>query len=188
MNKNSPCAVKTKKKMAATLKELMKTTPFEKITVSDITQASGVHRQTFYYHFQDRYELLDWLIYYELLHPFIEGFTLDNMYERFFNLFTTMKENKRFYQTAIKINTGDIMGFISRYANEQLAITLKRVGMENSIILSSNNDNTIIAEFLGFGLSGVVISWAQRGMKETPAEMTENLRELVGASAKMFPG
>ena len=110
------------------------------------------------------------------------------MYERFFNLFTTMKENKRFYQTAIKINTGDIMGFISRYANEQLAITLKRVGMENSIILSSNNDNTIIAEFLGFGLSGVVISWAQRGMKETPAEMTENLRELVGASAKMFPG
>ena len=53
MNKNSPCAVKTKKKMAATLKELMKTTPFEKITVSDITQASGVHRQTFYYHFQD---------------------------------------------------------------------------------------------------------------------------------------
>ena len=48
------CSEITKRKIAAALKELMQTTPFEKITVSDISNKCEMHRQTFYYHFQDR--------------------------------------------------------------------------------------------------------------------------------------
>ena len=99
MKNNLSCSEITKQKIAGALKELMETTNFEKITVSDITDRCGIHRQTFYYHFQDRYELLDWLLYNELLEPLTNGFTLDNMYEKFYNTFQTMSESKKFYQS-----------------------------------------------------------------------------------------
>ena len=47
----------TKKALAESLKELGSTRILDKITVADITEHCGVNRQTFYYHFNDKYEL-----------------------------------------------------------------------------------------------------------------------------------
>lgn len=52
----------TRKVILSTFNDLLETTPFEKITVSAIIKASGISRNTFYYHFRDIYDLLDnWL-------------------------------------------------------------------------------------------------------------------------------
>lgn len=51
----------TKSKLADALKEEMKTIPFEKISVKELAEKCNVNRQTFYYHFADIYELLEWL-------------------------------------------------------------------------------------------------------------------------------
>ncbi|MGN0162797.1 MAG: TetR/AcrR family transcriptional regulator [Candidatus Ornithomonoglobus sp.] len=51
----------TKKMLAYALAELLKTKPLGKITINDITSKCGVNRMTFYYHFKDIYELLDWM-------------------------------------------------------------------------------------------------------------------------------
>ena len=51
----------TKRMLADTLKNLMKTKPFSKITVSEIIKECGVNRKTFYYHFSDIYGLLKWM-------------------------------------------------------------------------------------------------------------------------------
>jgi AcrR family transcriptional regulator len=50
----------TKKALSQALKELMASIPFEKITINDVTQTAGVSRNTFYYHFSDINELLEW--------------------------------------------------------------------------------------------------------------------------------
>mgnify|MGYP000558918361 CR=1 FL=1 len=44
------------------LKDIMRQTPFEKITVSDITNRCQLNRQTFYYHFQDIPDLICYMI------------------------------------------------------------------------------------------------------------------------------
>ncbi|MCR5207818.1 MAG: TetR family transcriptional regulator, partial [Eubacterium sp.] len=98
--------------MGAALKELMNSKTFDRITVSDITDKCGVHRQTFYYHFQDRYELLDWIIYNELLDPFINEFSIDNMYEKFRSLLETVTKEKKFYQMALRINSGEVSVYL----------------------------------------------------------------------------
>ena len=51
----------TKKELAESLKRLASERLFEHITVGDIVKECGVNRQTFYYHFTDKYELLDWI-------------------------------------------------------------------------------------------------------------------------------
>lgn len=50
----------TKSKMAAALKELINKKPFPKITVGDIVEACNINRNTFYYHFENMYDLLYW--------------------------------------------------------------------------------------------------------------------------------
>ena len=53
----------TKRALEASLKKLVKTKPLNKITVSDITDDCGINRMTFYYHFKDIYDLVEWICY-----------------------------------------------------------------------------------------------------------------------------
>ena len=55
----------TKRALAAALKELMEAKPFSKISVSDICEACDMNRKSFYYHFQDKYDLVNWIYYTE---------------------------------------------------------------------------------------------------------------------------
>lgn len=185
MTKDSPCAIKTKTKMAAAFKEIMNSKPFEKITVSDITDKCQIHRQTFYYHFQDRYELLDWIILDELLEPFINGFTLDNMFDKFCTLLETMYSNKKFYQSAIRIDSGEVSTYLSNASRAEFAAMLKALIEKHNIETQSSEDIMLIAEFIGYGLSGVVLSWVQRGMKESPDELTLKIENLVDICKKL---
>ena len=51
----------TKESLAAALKQMMNVKPIGKITVKDLVEICGVNRQTFYYHFDDVYDLLEWV-------------------------------------------------------------------------------------------------------------------------------
>lgn len=51
----------TKKALANALKELMEEMPFKKISVSDICEKCAMNRKSFYYHFRDKYDLVNWI-------------------------------------------------------------------------------------------------------------------------------
>ncbi len=48
--------------LSESFKEIAVTKPIEKITIKEITDKAGVIRPTFYNHFQDKYELLEWIV------------------------------------------------------------------------------------------------------------------------------
>lgn len=52
----------TKRALAAALKELMEQKPFSKINVADICEKCGMNRKSFYYHFKDKYDLVNWIL------------------------------------------------------------------------------------------------------------------------------
>lgn len=52
---------KTKWKLAEALKKLMKEKSLHKITIQDIVEESGLTRQSFYYHFHDICEIIEWI-------------------------------------------------------------------------------------------------------------------------------
>lgn len=54
-------SLNTKKTLAESLKKIMKKKKFSKITISEIVADCGVNRKTFYYHFEDIYDLLKWI-------------------------------------------------------------------------------------------------------------------------------
>ena len=51
----------TKKALAASLKKLMEKSALDKISIREIVEDCGVNRKTFYYHFNNIYDLVDWM-------------------------------------------------------------------------------------------------------------------------------
>ena len=51
----------TKRALAAALKELMREMPFSKISVGNICERCEMNRKSFYYHFRDKYDLVNWI-------------------------------------------------------------------------------------------------------------------------------
>ncbi len=93
----------TKKAMAAALKELMETKCFAHITVEDICKKCQINRKSFYYHFKDKYHLLNWIYFTEFLEPAHKREHPDNwdLLEEMCNYFYA---NQTFYRKAFKID------------------------------------------------------------------------------------
>ncbi len=51
----------TKRKIADCVKQLMRHKEISKITIGDIMEATMMSRQSFYYHFKDIYDVLEWI-------------------------------------------------------------------------------------------------------------------------------
>ena len=53
---------RTQRLLLETLNEMLRTMPFDEIHVKDICARAGIHRSTFYHHFEDKYHLLTFVI------------------------------------------------------------------------------------------------------------------------------
>ncbi len=62
-----PDSSATKRALADAIKELMREKPLVKISIADIVGRCGMNRQSFYYHFRDKYDLVNWIFYTELI-------------------------------------------------------------------------------------------------------------------------
>lgn len=171
----------TKKALAQSLKELGASKILDKITVADITDHCGVNRQTFYYHFNDKYELLNWIYTQELL-PLTKDLTFENWGEKLVQLFKYMKQQKPFFMNTIKSSNN----FFAEYSNKRFAELFKKAITDfNMYSHLSEKEQDIYARFFAYGLTGIIIDWAMKGMKEKEAELTALLQHLVLDTEKL---
>ncbi len=93
----------TKKALAAALKELMIEMQFSKISVRMICEKCDMNRKSFYYHFKDKYELVNWIFDTEFTseNAHIED---DSGWERLERVCCYFFENKHFYKKVFKID------------------------------------------------------------------------------------
>lgn len=92
----------TKRALAAALKELMEQMPFSKISVGNICEHCAMNRKSFYYHFRDKYDLVNWIFDTEFIgrarqksYATCWDFTLE--------LCSFLYENREFYRKALQI-------------------------------------------------------------------------------------
>ena len=96
----------TKRALAAALRDLMEELPFDKIQVALICERCDMNRKSFYYHFKDKYDLLNWIFDTEiitLIHDFVEIEPLEQRVEVFQEVCDYFYKNRNFYRKALKI-------------------------------------------------------------------------------------
>ena len=91
-----------KYRLAEAVKVCMKTTSVEKITVKEIVDACGTTRQTFYRHFQDKYDLVNWYFDKILLESFEHMGEGETIYEGLVKKFQYIQKEKLFFKMAFK--------------------------------------------------------------------------------------
>lgn len=89
----------TKRALAASLKELMAEMPFSKISVSDICDKCEMNRKSFYYHFKDKFELVNWIFDTEFL--FVTN--RKDGWSFLADLSHHLYDNRQFYRKALRI-------------------------------------------------------------------------------------
>lgn len=91
----------TKKLLSDSLKKLLNKKTLKKITVKEVVTECGLTRQTFYYHFQDMYELLDWT-FSDIVKTALNGSKENDREESYKKLFIYINENKSLFISTLK--------------------------------------------------------------------------------------
>ena len=72
----------TKRALVESLKRLLLKKPLNKITVTDITEDCGISRMTFYYHFKDILDLVEWTCMEDVNRLVLQGVPFREAYRR----------------------------------------------------------------------------------------------------------
>lgn len=91
--------IKTKEEFANAFKALSKKKPMNKISISDLITYCHVNRNTFYYHFEDIYALIEWIIENELT-PITNSFESKNFNEFLSSVFDYVENNRHLLSSA----------------------------------------------------------------------------------------
>ena len=86
----------TKRALEQSLKNLLLKKPLTKITIGDITEDCGINRMTFYYHFKDIYDLVEWACLEDARRALDEKKTYDTWQQGLLQIFAAVQENKPF--------------------------------------------------------------------------------------------
>ena len=99
----------TKRALAASLKGLMAEQPFDKINVAQICARCNMNRKSFYYHFKDKYDLVNWIFDTEFI-ALMKDENLDANYPNYKERWVFIEkicgyfyENHAFYRKALQI-------------------------------------------------------------------------------------
>lgn len=96
----------TKQALAAALRELMNEQPFEKINIAQICDRCNMNRKSFYYHFKDKYDLVNWIFDTEII-SLIKDEKIETDYKKHWEFIEKMAayfyENHAFYRKALQI-------------------------------------------------------------------------------------
>lgn len=157
-----PRSNQTKFLLAQSLQELMQKTPLEKISVNDIVEQAEVGRNTFYYHFEDKYDLVNWYFQAGATRFLLQRATYGTWQEILYTLEDYLRENKTFYTNAFAYNgQNSLQEYIFNFLCE---LYYQRLS-ENAPDLNEIKLN-FCSRFLAGALMGVLVPWVNSGMKQ----------------------
>ena len=172
----------TKRALAASLIKLLSQKPLDKVTVKDIIEDCGVNRQTFYYHFKDIYDLVDW-IFLEMASEFLEGKeTYDTWQQGFTQILYCVLRNRRLIMNAYNSLSREQ---VERFLYALTYDLLLGVGEEEAVdVPIREEDKKFIIDFYKYAFVGLRVEWIKKGMKEQPEAFIEKLSVLIKGDIK----
>lgn len=155
-------ASSTKAAFAAALKQVMSVKPMNKITVKDLVELCGVNRQTFYYHFDDVYDLLEWVFEEDANRVLPKEIVYDRWREDVLAFFEYLYENHAF---ALNVYNSNSRLYMLRFLQERLEGCIRGFA---EIVCEGHNidmqDYEFIIAFYSNGIVGLISRWLDSGM------------------------
>ncbi|MDD4292085.1 MAG: TetR-like C-terminal domain-containing protein [Clostridia bacterium] len=170
-------ALSTKKALAASFNNILRGKPLSKITISDITRDCGVNRMTFYYHFEDIYDLIEWACTDAAKTAFEKGKAdCDGQYG-LTQVFDCIYENRVFIsKICCSMGRESVEKFINKLSYGYIYETVESFSADKKL---SEENKKCIAEFYNFAFTGYAVNWIDRNMPEKTEIIAARLDSLI---------
>ncbi|WP_374286984.1 TetR/AcrR family transcriptional regulator [Lactococcus sp.] len=175
---NDPRKDRTKIALRDAMIELLKRKSFDQISTTELVKTAGISRSGFYTHYQDKYDMID--AYQKMLFNTVQYvFEKNNG-----NLSATLLETYQF------LDHNEIYAsLLSENGSKEIQLFMlqKLKDLLESSIFPQNPRHHDIGKlgeiyattYFANAVFGVTQAWIRRNKKETPAEITELLIELI---------
>ena len=170
----------TKKALAVSIKKLMDTVPLAKISIQKIVDGCGLNRKTFYYHFKDKFDLVNWIYYTEVSESIADCKNYGNWTEGTYRTLSYLMKNKSFYINAL--NTPGQNTFSEYFFEFCFKIIMNAIDDLSIEMNVSDKDKKFIADFYSHAFVGITTQWIKRGMKESPEILVDGIRNVLEGS------
>jgi len=155
-------------------------TPFSKISVSDICELCGMHRKSFYYHFRDKYDLVNWIFY----HDFVE-IAVKNQPASFTALYCGLSkyfyENRVFYKNALSVGGQNSFG---DYYKELFEAAIKAYFEDK---LPEGESLNLVAQYYSEVSLISLSKWLKSNSCLPPDEYMDLMRSAIKSMLKIAP-
>lgn len=170
----------TKLALESSLKKLLLHKPLDKITINDLTSDCGISRMSFYYHFKDIYELVEWVCVEDGRRALQDKKTYETWQEGLCQIFEAVLENKPFIQNVYRSVSKDrIESYLYKLTYGLIANVVEEKSAGRALAPA---DKAFIAEFYKYGFVGVMLDWIAEGMKADYREITDRICALMHGS------
>ena len=165
----------TKRALEESLKHLLLQKPLSKSTIADITDDCGISRMTFYYHFQDIYDLVEWACEEDAARIIAGNKTADTWQTGLLNMFLALQNNKPFVLNVYRdVTRPQVEGYLLPVAR---GLLMSVIGEKSADMGVRPADREFVADFYKHAFVGVLLDWVADDMREEP----EDLARRVGA-------
>lgn len=156
----------TKLQFAATLEEMLQTTPMDKIRITALCKKCGTIPQTFYYHFHDKYELVAWIFRYDFAQVYNDTHAKFSPATITANL-TQMAKRRLFYQKTYSEHAqNSIDQYIQRF-NVQTASQAIEAYFERPV----TKQQLMHIKYHSYGMMGLFKEWLKDDTTQTITEI-----------------
>ncbi|GCD08574.1 dihydroxyacetone kinase transcriptional activator DhaS [Clostridium tagluense] len=170
----------TKKALALSIKKLMETIPLSKLSIHEIVDNCGINRQTFYYHFKDKFDLVNWIYYTEAIENIDNCKNYAHWTDGMYKTLVYFLSNKSFYINAL--NTPGQNAFDGYLFEKTYDLIMGVINDISSKIKVSDKDKNFIADFYTYAFVGITVQWIKNSMRESPKAVVDNLNEIIEGS------
>ena len=170
----------TKLALESSLKKFLLHKPLDKITINDLTTDCGISRMSFYYHFKDIYDLVEWVCVEDGRRALQDKKTYETWQDGLCQVFEAVLENKPFILNVYRSVSKDrIESYLYKLTYGLIADVVEEKSAGSALAPA---DKAFIAEFYKYGFVGVMLDWIAGGMKADYREITDRVCTLMHGS------
>ncbi len=175
-------SLQTKKMLCASLKKLMKNKAFSKITVSELIKDCQINRKTFYYHFEDIYDLLKWMLEQEAIEVVKQFNILSDYKDAFYFVFDYVEKNSYFLNCIYDSMGRDLLKRFLYQDFIELVEDLIRDAEKAENVVISDNYRTFLCNFYTEAIAGMLINLFQDPQKHDKEEILQYISIIIRQS------
>lgn len=166
-----------KKKFSKAFKQLVVEIGFEKVTISKIMLAANIRRQTYYNHFQDKYDLTDWIFQQEAIEKIADNLAYEDWMTTLQDLFVYFEENKRFYCNVLSFQGQN--SFQEYYVEHLKGLISKMLDIKWGDNSKKKENREFIEEFYATAFMAMTTKWMSEGCKPSGREFANNMSSCL---------